>query len=220
MKTLLKFTLIAMLFCIFGLQDAKAIIAIKTIKSLGDSCAEIRLFSGQTYSVKVLEIGNLTAKYTTCPKSDGKISSTNLTSIYRITMSDGSIIYQYKKIANAPVADTTSKKSKLKNYTTQQNTNRFEENESKEYNIFSVIGFVSAVIFAISFLVTIFGDSFEFLSVLSVLSWLSSLICSVIGLVQHKYQVPERKGRQLAISGLILLIFATILPFLYFALIF
>ncbi len=218
MKTPIRLTLIIMLFCFIGLHDAKAIIAIKTIKSLGDSCAEIRLFSGQTYSVKLIEIGNLTAKYTTCPKSDGKVSSINLTSIYRITMADGSVIYQYKKIANAPIADTTSKKSKLKNYTTQQSTNRFGD-ESKSYNILAVIGIISSALFALSYLVTLFG-SLYFLSFLILPLGLSALICPIIALVQMKYQVPEKKGKGLAIAALTLLVSSFLLTLLYLLLIF
>ena len=219
MKTSIKFTLLTMLFCIFGLQNAKAVIVVKTIKSLGDSCAEIRLFSGQTYSVKVLEIDNLTAKYTTCPKSDGKISSINLTSIYRITMADGAIIYQYKKIANAPIADTTSKKSKLKNYTTQQNTNRFFADESKEYDVLALIGFISSAIYALSNIL-VFSTGFYLLGTLSLLFGLTGLVCSIIGLVQIKNQVPEKKGKGLAIAGLILVGLATILPIILLLLLF
>ena len=213
MKTSIKFTLLTMLFCIFGLQNAKAVIVVKTIKSLGDSCAEIRLFSGQTYSVKVLEIDNLTAKYTTCPKSDGKISSINLTSIYRITMADGAIIYQYKKIANAPVADTTSKKARLKSYTTQQNTNRFFADESKDYNVLALIGFISSALYALSIILAYETDE-STLAILGLLLGISGLVCSIIGLVQTINPNSEKKGKGLAIAGLILVALTTFLPFI------
>ena len=203
-------TLLVMLFCMLCLQDAKAIIAVKTIKALGDSCAEMRMFNGQTYSVTLIEIDNSIVRYTGCPKSNGKVSVTDLTSIYRITMADGSVVYQYKKIADNDSTNMINKNPKLKIYATQQDVNRLGE-ESSDYNVFSVIGFISSTLYALATMLT-YSMNENIFAAWVLLLGLSGLVCSVIGLAQRKNHIPEKKGKNLAILGLILVALTTFIP--------
>ncbi len=210
MKTPIKLTLFAMIFCIFGLQDAKAVIAIKTLKALGDSCAEMRMFSGQTYSVTLIEISNSIVRYTGCPNSNGKVSVIDLTSIYRIMLADGSIVYQYKKLADNDITNTMNKEPKSKIYAMQQNINRNGE-ESSDYNVFSVMGFISSALYVLSLILTYSLNENMFAAWVLLLG-LSGLVCSVIGLAQRKNHIPEKKGKDLAILGLILVALTTFIP--------
>ncbi len=83
-------------FIVFSF-NAHAIVVVKRVTIVGDSCTELRMRSGQVYDVKILEINEFQVTYTKCPKKDDKILVVDKSAIYRITMAGGEVIYQYKK---------------------------------------------------------------------------------------------------------------------------
>ena len=96
-KTKILSLFIFIYFTIIFSFNAHAIVVIKQARIIGDSCAELRMRSGQVYDVKLLEINDFQVTYTKCPKKDDKILVVDKSAIYRITMAGGEVIYQYKK---------------------------------------------------------------------------------------------------------------------------
>ena len=116
-KTKILSLFIFIYFTIIFSFNAHAIVVIKQTRIIGDSCAELRMRSGQVYDVKLLEINDFQVTYSKCPKKDDKILVVDKSSIYRITMANGEVIYQYKKTEtnitqpepNKPVIDLLDK---------------------------------------------------------------------------------------------------------------
>ncbi len=215
MKKIKYFSFCIFVIFIFCLQDAQAVIALKAIYNLSDSCSEIRMRSGQTYKVKILDIDALKVRYSNCAQADNKVNSLDLSAIYSILMPDGAVVYQYKK---PNVSGIDDKKQRLKSDTLQignepkQTTNELV-NKPRKLNIPALLGGILGLTFILGLLFKnelIFKD----LPILSGITGLSALVLSIIGWVQCNLAPEKYKGKTLAKLG-VYAMSAAILFFLF-----